>query len=302
MGPAWLRGVFPPVATPFAADGALVGPVPGFFEHLAQSGLDGVVVLGSNGEAPLLDDRERLAWITAVRGSLPNPLRLIAGTGVNGTRATIGLTRDAAGAGAEAALVITPSYYKRDLTVEALAAHYRAVADASPIPILIYNVPVYSGFDLPAEWVSALAAHTNVVGIKDSSGDLERIRRIRAAMGADFVVLAGAGEQLMQAIESGADGGIAALANVAPLACARIRTAMLGGDRGAAARLQARIAPVGPALTARYGIPGLKAALDLQGFDHGPPRGPLRPLAAPDRATLRSLLADAGLLARPVAP
>jgi 4-hydroxy-2-oxoglutarate aldolase len=302
MGPAWLRGVFPPVATPFAADGALAGPVPGFFEHLAESGLDGVVLLGSNGEAPLVDDRERLDWITAARASLPKSLRLIAGTGVNGTRATIRLTRDAAAAGAEAALVITPSYYRRDIAAEALAAHYGAVAEASPIPILIYNIPVYSGFDLPAEWVPALAAHPNVVGIKDSSGDLERIRRIRAAMGPDFVVLAGAGEQLMQAIEAGADGGIAALANVAPLHCARIRTAMLGGDRSAAARLQARIAPVGPALTVRYGIPGLKAALQLQGFDHGPPRGPLRRLAAADVAVLRALLDDAGLLAGPVAP
>lgn len=302
MAHAWMRGVFPPVATPFAADGGLAGPVPGFFEHLAESGLDGVVVLGSNGEAPLLDERERLDWISAVRQSLPSPLRLIAGTGVHGTRTTIRLTREAAAAGAEAALVITPSYYRRDLTAEALSAHYQAVANASPIPILIYNVPVFSGFDLPVDWVPALAAHPRVAGIKDSSGDLERIRRIRALLGPEFVVLAGMGEQLMQAMEAGADGGIPALANVAPLACARIRAAMLGADRAAAAGVQARIAPVGPAITARYGIPGLKAALALQGFDHGPARSPLRPLQAPDLATLRSLLQDAGLLAGRVPP
>lgn len=299
MAPAWLRGVFPPVATPFTADGALAAPVPGFFEHLAASGLDGIVALGSNGEAPLLEERERLDWLTAVRRSLPKPLRLIAGTGVNGTQATIRLTREAAAAGAEAALVITPSYYRRDVTQEALAVHYRDVAEASPIPILIYNVAVYSGFDLPPEWLPAVA-HPNVAGIKESSGDVERIRRIRSTMGTDFIVLAGAGEQLMQAMEVGADGGIAALANVAPLACARIRAAMLGGDRAAAARLQERIAPLGFAVTARYGIPGLKAALRLQGFDHGPPRGPLRPLPAPDIETLRSLLEDADLPARPV--
>jgi len=299
MAPAWLRGVFPPVATPFAADGALAGPVPGFFEHLAQAGLEGVVVLGSNGEAPLLDERERLDWIATVRQSLPPPLRLIAGTGVQGTRNTIRLTREAAAAGAEAALVITPSYYRRDISAEALASHYQAVAEASPIPILIYNIPIYSGFDLPADWVPSLAVHPNLAGIKESSGDLERIRRIRASMGPGFIVLAGAGEQLMQAMEAGADGGIAALANVAPLECARIRAAMVGADRGAAARVQARIAAVGPALTVRYGIPGLKAALAMQGFDHGPPRGPLQPLGAPDLAIIRSLLDDAGLLARP---
>src|SRR2546428_1515826 len=125
MGPAWLRGVFPPVATPFSADGALAGPVPGFLEHLAESGLDGVVVLGSNGEAPLLNDRERLDWITAMRSSLPKPLRLIAGTGVNGTRATIGLTRAAAPAGPGAALVITPPHSRRGTPAGSLAAPCR---------------------------------------------------------------------------------------------------------------------------------------------------------------------------------
>jgi dihydrodipicolinate synthase/N-acetylneuraminate lyase len=296
MGPAWLRGVFPPVATPFAADGSLAAPVPGYFEHLAESGIDGVVVLGSNGEAPLLDERERLTWIRAARRSLPKPLRLVAGTGVNGTGATIRLTEAAAEAGAEAALVITPSYYRRNITVEALTAHYRAVAEASSIPIIIYNVPVFSGFDLPAEWLPAIASHPNVVGIKDSSGDLDRIRRIRAAMGPEFIVLSGAGERLMQAIEAGADGGIVALANVAPLACARVRAASFGGDRAVATQVQASVANVGVALTTRFGIPGLKAALRLQGYDHGPPRSPLRPLAKADLEALRALLEAAQLL------
>jgi 4-hydroxy-2-oxoglutarate aldolase len=288
--------MFPPVATPFEADGSLAGPVPGFFEHLAQAGLDGVVVLGSNGEAPLLDDSERLQWITAVHRVLPAPLHLIAGTGVQGTRSTIRLTRAAAAAGAEAALVITPAYYRHQVTEEALRAHYHAVAAASPVPILIYNIPAFSGFDLPAEWLPILAAHPNLVGIKESSGDVERIRRIRTLMGPDFVVVAGAGEQLMAAMEAGADGGIAALANVAPAECARIHTAQLTGDRATAARLQARIAPVGPAVTARFGVAGLKAALAMQGYDHGPPRSPLQPLREPELRLLRSLLDDAGLL------
>jgi dihydrodipicolinate synthase/N-acetylneuraminate lyase len=221
---------------------------------------------------------------------------LVAGTGVNGTRPTIQLTQAAAQAGAEAALVVTPSYYRRDLTVDALTAHYRAVAEASPIPIVLYNVPVFTGFDLPVDWLPAIASHPNVVGIKDSSGDLERLRRIRAGMGADFIVLSGAGERLMQAMEAGADGGIVALANVAPLACARIRAASLGGDRTVAAQVQASVTNVGVALTTRFGIPGLKAALRLQGYDHGPPRSPLRPLAEADIETLRSLLEEAHLL------
>lgn len=301
MAPAWMRGLFAPVATPFAADGALASPVVGFFAHLATAGLAGIVVLGSTGEAPLLDDRERLEWLDLVRQSVPQPLRLIAGTGANGTRTTIRLTRDAAAAGAEAALVITPFYYRRDLTQEALAAHYHTVAEASPIPILIYNVPTNTGFDLPLEWLPAVASHPNIAGIKESSGDLERVRRIRSAMGSDFVVLAGAGEQLMAAMEAGADGGIAALANLAPVACARIRLAMVARDRAAAAPVQAGIEPLGLALNKRFGVPGIKKALQLQGFDHGPPRSPLRPLGAADTETMRTLLETAGLLVR-VAP
>lgn len=296
----WLGGIFPPIPTAFSSDGSLASPVEAFLEQLAQSGVDGVVALGSNGEAPLLSGHERVAWIQSVRRVLPAPLRLIAGTGVHGTRPTIDLTRAAADAGAEAALVITPGYYRRDLTADALRAHYEAIADQSPIPVLIYNVPVYTGFDLPVDWLPRIVGHPNLAGLKDSSGDMARISTLRSQLGSDFILLAGVGERLVAAMAAGADGSIAALANLAPAECATIRRAMLEGVREQAEAVQARIAPLGESLTRRYGVPGLKAALALQGYDHGGPRSPLPPLAGEGVERLRDLLREAKLLPQPV--
>lgn len=295
MAPTWLRGVFPPIATPFRADGTLGPPVGPFLEHLREAGIDGVVATGSTGEAVGLTDRERVEWIAAVRDALPAPMRLIAGTGAQSTRRTIELTRAAAAAGAEAALVITPSFYRRDLTAPAYHGHYTAVAEASPIPILVYNVPQNTGVDLPAEWFLDLPPHPNIAGIKDSSGSLEKVARVRAGR-PDLVLLPGVGEQLADAMAVGADGGIPALANLAPAACAGIRRAMVAGDPATARRLQQRVAPLGRWLAGANGIAGLKAGLQELGFDHGLPRAPLPPPSASDRAAVRALLAEASLL------
>jgi 4-hydroxy-2-oxoglutarate aldolase len=298
---AWLSGIFPPIATAFAADGALRPPPAGFLELLRDSGLQGVVALGSNGEAANLTEAERLQVIGRVRQALPPPLRLVVGTGAESTLATIERTRAAAAEGAEAALVIAPSYFKRHLTVQTLRAHYHAVAEASPIPILIYNVPVHMGYDLGAEWIVQLTGHPNIAGLKDSSGDIARLPRLRQELGPRFILLAGAGEKMVDAFEAGADGAIAALANLAPLASAAIRTAWLERRTDQARQLQRTIAPLGQALTAGYGVPGLKAALRLLGYDHGEPRMPLPPLAASELPALRRLLEDAKLMPRALA-
>jgi 4-hydroxy-2-oxoglutarate aldolase len=301
MGARWLAGIFPPIATAFAPDGALRPPPTGFLEFLRDGGLDGVVALGSNGEAAQLTEAERLQAIGNVRRVLPPPLRLIAGTGAESTRATIERTRAAAAEGAEAALVIAPSYFRRQLTVEALRAHYHAVAEASPIPILIYNVPVHMGYDLGAEWIVRLAGHANIAGIKDSSGDIARLPRLREQLGPDFILLAGAGEKLLDALDAGADGAIAALANLAPHASAGIRKAWRERHLDQARQLQRTIAPLGEAFSGGYGVPGLKAALRLLGYDHGDPRVPLPQLAATELPTLRRLLEDAKLMPRALA-
>lgn len=296
MDAGWLRGVFPPIPTPFADSGTLREPLVPFLQHLRAGGLDGVVALGSNGEAAQLSDAERARFIASIRADLPAPLRLIAGTGADSTAATIDRTRAAADQGAEAALVVAPVYYRRDLTLDALRAHYHAVADASPIPVIVYNVPVYMGWDIPDDWIPPLALHPNVVGLKDSSGRTARLPGLRAQLGPDFVLLAGAGEKMVDAIGAGADGAVAALANLAPHACAGIRRMMAAGNIDEARTLQRQIAPVGEALGKQHGIARLKMALRLQGFDHGPPRRPLAVLSDDEVPQLRHLLESARLL------
>ncbi|TME82286.1 MAG: dihydrodipicolinate synthase family protein [Chloroflexi bacterium] len=260
-----------------------------------------MVALGSNGEAAHLTEAERLRYIGWVREALPAPLRLIAGTGGESTRATVERTRGAAAEGAEAALVIAPSYFRRQLTADALRAHYHGVAEASPIPILIYNVPGHMGYDLGAEWIVRLTGHANIAGLKDSSGDIGRLPGLRAQLGPDFVLLAGAGEKLVDALGAGADGAIAALANLAPHTCAGIRKAWLEQHPDQARQLQRTIAPLGAALSGGLGVPGLKAGLRLLGYDHGDPRLPLPPLAASELPALRRLMEDAKLMPRALA-
>lgn len=297
----WLKGIFPPIATAFAPDGSLMQPPTGFFELLHASGIDGVVALGSNGEAPQLTERERLQWIRSVKTKLPAPLRLIVGTGAESTIATIERTRAAAAEGAEAALVIAPSYYRRQLTVDALVGHYAAVAKVSPIPILIYNVPGNMGYDLGQDWLVELALHSKVAGLKDSSGDMARLLPMRERLGPDVIILTGTGEKMLEALTAGADGAIAALANLAPAAATRIRRAFVEGRLEQARQLQRTIAPLGEAMTRQYGVPGLKAALRMLGYDYGDPRPPLPPLAESELPVIRRLLEDAQLMPRALA-
>lgn len=292
----WLKGLFPPIPTAFHPDGSLAEPPPGWLDFLQASGLEGVVALGSNGEAPALTEEERRRWIRTVRGRLPRPLRLIAGTGGDSTIATIERTKAAADEGAEAVLVIAPHYFRRQLTPEALRRHYHAVADASPIPVLIYNIPPHMGYDLTAEWIIVIAGHPNLAGMKESSGDLSRLPFLRRALGEDFAILTGAGEKLLDALLAGADGSIAALADLAPAASVRIRNAWRDGALERARREQRLIAPLGEALTGGYGVPGVKAGVRMLGFDHGDPRPPLPPLPAGELPKLRAYLAEAQLL------
>lgn len=297
----WLKGIFPPIPTAFHPDGSLGEPPPGWLDSLARAGLDGVVALGSNGEAPTLTEAERLRWIRAIRAGLPRPLRLIAGTGADSTPATIERTRAAADEGAEAALVIPPFYFRRHLTPDALRRHYHALADASPIPVLIYNIPPHMGYDLTPEWIIAIGGHPNLAGMKESSGDLARIPTLRQALGDDFAILTGSGERLLDALLAGADGSIAALADLAPAASVTIRNAWRERRLEQARREQQLIAPLGQALTRGYGVPGVKAGVRMLGFDHGEPRPPLPPLPAEELPVLRRLLADAELLPRALA-
>ena len=292
-----LEGVFPPIPTPFDADGEIDAAA--LAENLSwwnRYDLSGVVVLGSNGEAVLLDGSEKLSLIEAARAGIPEGRSMIVGTGSQSTRATISLTQAAADAGANYALVLPPFYYKGLMTADVLERHFRAVADASPIPVVLYNMPACTGIDMSAELIVALAGHENIVGLKDSGGNTAKLGQIHGELGERFRILAGSASFLLPALSVGAVGGVLALANIAPRQCVEILRLASEGDVRAASELQVRMIPPNSAVTRRWGVPGLKAAMEMLGLRGGPVRSPLLPLDAENREELRSILIEARIL------
>jgi 4-hydroxy-2-oxoglutarate aldolase len=296
-----LRGIFPPLATPFLADGTL--DLRGFeanFETYAAHDLGGYLVLGSNGESPYLDDEERVQLVRAARKGAGRKTLLV-GTGQESTRATVAFTRKAADLGADAALVLTPNYYKSQMTVEALRRHFEAVAEASPIPILLYSVPAFTGLTFQPGLAATLAAHPRVAGMKESSGDLSLLGRIIAAVPQGFAVACGSAPVLYPALCIGADAGIVAVSCCAPAVAVALFRAFKEDDHARARRLQDVVTPLGLAITVTYGVAGLKAAIDLAGLRGGYVRAPLLPLPEAPRAEIATLLSRAEQVAREVA-
>ncbi len=292
-----LRGVFPPIPTPFDAEGevhpqALVENL----ERWNQYDLGGYVVLGSNGEAPYVTNEEKVRVWEMARRAIPAGKLLIAGTGCESTRQTIALTRRAAEAGADAALAVTPHYYTGGMTADLLIRHYQAVAEASPIPILIYNVPGFTGVNTDAATLARAAEHPNIVGVKDTSGNITQIADTVRLAHPGFQVLAGSANFFFAGLAVGAVGGILALANVAPVQALEIYRLFREKQWDEAAELQRRMLPVNAAVTTRFGIAGLKAALDMLGYYGGPVRSPLLDLTTAGRQALRDILIEGGIL------
>lgn len=258
------------------------------------TGAAGYVALGSTGERVHLSERERLTVVEAAREAVPANLTFIVGVGEHSTRATIEEARRVASSGADALLVITPHFYRSQMTSAALAAHYEAVADASPAPVILYSVPQNTGVAIPPDAVARLCAHPNVAGIKDSSGDfvnfVETARlvgeRIADGGAKDFALLTGHASTLYASLAAGARGGILAVACAAPRLCVEIYEAFVRGDAARARRLQAALVPLARAVTTRYGIGGLKAALDFAGYAGGAVR---EPLVAPGEEARREI-------------
>ena len=287
-----LRGVFAPVVTPFrAGDEAL--DLEGFASnvrfHLAD-GLRGIVVAGSTGEAAMLDESERVALVSAAREVVPRDKLLIMGTGAESARQSVARCRAAAAAGADAVLVVAPHYYSTAMSREALAAHYYRVADASPVPVMLYNIPKYMHFALPADLVAELAEHANVIGIKDSSGDVDQLKGFLAAQSESFSVITGSGSALQAGLEAGARGGILAVSLFEARLSLEVLAAVRAGDTARASRAQARLKPLADVIVAKLGVPGVKAAMDRVGRVGGNPRLPLLPLDAVGRAEVQTLL------------
>jgi 4-hydroxy-2-oxoglutarate aldolase len=294
-------GIFTPIATPFRPDGTL--DEAGLRRNVTRwraTPLTGLVVLGSNGEAAQLDDDEADRIVEIVREEWPRDRPLIAGTGRESTRGTIAATRRAAPRGVDAVLVRTPSFFKPQMTSDAFVRHYEDVAAAAPIPVLLYNVTLYTGVNLLPDAVERLAVHPNIVGLKESGSDIGQMAEYIARTPEDFTVLAGSATTLVHALCAGCDGAILALASLVPDECVELQ-ALVRQTRLADARaLQRRLMPLARAVGSTYGVPGLKAALDLLGFAGGVPRPPLRPVAPSVVDTIRGHLQQLGALPLPV--
>ncbi len=297
------EGVIPPVVTPFSLDGGLdLEGLEAQIGWLAGRGLSGILVAGSTGEAPLLSPEERRLAVERAAALKEDGALLMAGTGAQTTDETIRLTEDAAGAGADAVLVLNPFYYRGLMTVDTLEAHYRAVADHSPVPVLLYNVPMFTGLPLSPDLVERLAEHENIVGMKDSSGDLRHLQIFLERTPPDFKVLNGNAFITGAAALSGVSGVILAVGNLFPEICVALFEAGRSGDVDTVRELQTSLNALTRATQVAHGIPGLKAAADLLGGFGGLPRRPIQPVSEDARNELAAALSQAGFdLASPTA-
>ncbi len=290
-------GVFIPVTTPFRGDDVAADQLAANLKKYNATALNGYVVLGSTGEFPMLSEAERDRVLVAAREAIPRDRAFIAGTGTNGTLQTIRQTKRAAEIGADAAIVITPHYFTNGFAKpEAQIRHYLAVADASPIPVLMYNFPVNTGINLAAETVARIAGHANVCGIKDSSGNIPQCAQIIDQTPKTFHVLVGAAAALLPALAIGAAGGILALGDISPREWCDVYALAKAGRWDEARAIAARMMAADRGIPGRYGIGGLKAALELQGYYGGPCRAPLTTPDGDAIEDIKEVLATAGLL------
>jgi 4-hydroxy-2-oxoglutarate aldolase len=292
-----LAGVFGPVITTFyrqTGELDLASFAANVRAHIT-AGLHGIVVSGSTGEAALLDANERAALVDAAREMVPHERTLIVGTGAESTRTCLQLTRDAAARGADAVLVVAPHYYGTAMTATALEQHYRRVADESPVPVILYNIPKYMHFSLAPALVAELALHHNIVGIKDSSGNRELIEGSHSSAAPTFSGLTGNAGIFQDSLKNGATGGILAVALFAAGLSLDVYNGMLHGRPSDANAAQERLAPLGTKIVGEFGVAGVKAAMDNVGLAGGPVRSPLLPLDAQQVATVVELLRTAEL-------
>jgi 4-hydroxy-2-oxoglutarate aldolase len=287
-----LQGVFPPLTTPFDHAGNLYrAKVLHNVSRLNEVGLSGYIVGGSTGESPLLTTEERIQVFEWVREARAEGKLLIAGTASESVAETVVIVNRAAELGYDAALVLGPRYYRNLMhRPDTQALFYRSIADQAKIPLLLYNFPNVTGYDLPVETIAALAEHPNIIGMKDSSGNVEKLGATVKAVNPRFQVLSGSGTTFWPALKAGAAGGILAFADCAPYACITIWEAFRTREYEAAEDWQNRILLAAKLVTATYGIPGLKHAMDLNGYYGGPPRLPLAPVSGEGRAEIESAL------------
>lgn len=288
LKPEQLRGILLPLTTVFTnGDEIDAAKLRENISKWNKTGICGYVMLGSTGERVHLDEREYLHVIETSRAGVPNDFAFIVGAGQQSTAGTIKEIRKAAQLGADAVLVITPHYYRSAITQDTLVRYYTAVADASPVPLLLYSMPALTGIKIEPETIARLSKHPNIAGVKDSSNDVAGFCETVRLCPDDFAVMTGNGTVLLDALRAGATGGILAVGCVAPEMCVEIFRAFHAGDLDHASALQAKLTPLATAVTTRFGIGGLKTALDMAGYHGGPVRAPLQ---MPDENARREIL------------
>ena len=291
-----LSGLYPPIVTAFDDNENIAyDKLQSNLQHWVSQPLDGVVMPGSNSEAAFMTEDEHISVMKICADSLKGTnKRLIAGTGMETTAGTIKMTQIAGQLGAAAALILPPHFFKAAMKHEVLLSHYFAVANESPIPILVYNVPAFTGVDIAPETMIALAGHPMIIGAKDSSANVVKMAHVLAAV-PDFQVFAGTGSALLPFLSIGGCGGVMALANFAAKPLRQLYEAFNNGNMKEATRIQLSLAHINAAVTSQYGVPGLKYAMDRSGFYGGPTRRPLLALAEADRKKIDQLLLNLDL-------
>lgn len=286
-----LRGILLPTTTPFDQSGEIdFSSLRVNLDKWSQTGISGFVLLGSTGERVHLNEREYLQTIETARAATSTNLAFIVGAGQQSTLGTISEIKNAAHAGADAVLVITPHFYRTVITQETLVSYYTAVADEAPVPVLLYSMPPLTGIKIEPETVGRLSRHENIIGVKDSSNDIAGFSQTVKSCPSDFAVMTGNGTVLLNAMRAGATGAILAVGCVVPEVCVEIFRAFHASEEEHASTLQSKLTPLATAVTTKFGIGGLKAALDLAGYRGGNVRAPLRPADEAARAEIAALL------------
>jgi len=288
-----IKGIFPALVTPFNSDESVaLAAVKANIQRYNHTGLAGYVVLGSTGEAVMLSRDEADSILSAVKEVAAPDKLLIAGTGAESTADTVARTKRAAALGYQVALVKTPYYYKPMYRAETYLHHYRAVADASPLPILLYSVPQFTGITLETPEILKLSEHPNIVGIKDSSGNVQRIGEVVASVRPDFSVLTGGAAVVYPVLSVGGRGAILALASALPEKCAELFDLAQRGRHPEATQLQLQLVQASKCILSDGGIPGVKYAMDLRGYEGGASRRPLLPISDSTKQSIATLLSQ----------
>jgi len=291
-----LSGVIPALTTPFEKGNLSLSRLRSNIEKYNRFDLAGYLVLGSTGEGILMDETERIQAIETVCDAAGEGKKILAGTGMPSTRGTIEMTNRAAEAGADYGLVVSPFFYKGQMTAQNLESYYREVADHTKIPVLMYSVPKFTGFSLPLETVASLAVHPNIVGLKDSSGNIAFLEEVLKACPEDFALFQGMGSVVFASLLLGAKGAILALSDMAPAETVDMAGLIKAGKVERAREIQMRILPVNQKIVGGHGVPGIKYAMDLLGFFGDDPRGPLQPVNQSARDNIKQILEEAGLI------